>query len=53
MRVLSVFLGLALICGAASAAGSAEGNLPGAGTFAYAGAPLASDVAVSAAVAVR
>jgi hypothetical protein len=51
MRAL--FLGFAMVCAAVSAAGSAEGSLPGAGTFAYLGATLATGVVSPTVVADR
>jgi hypothetical protein len=42
MRVLSfILLALGLVVAGSSMAGSADGNLPGVGTFAYEGPPIA------------
>lgn len=46
MRTWSLFLALALVASGASSAGSSEGRLPGAGTFAYLGPPVAEVAAV-------
>lgn len=46
MRSWSLFLALALVASGASSAGSSEGRLPGAGTFAYLGTPAAEAAAV-------
>ncbi|MFZ5737062.1 MAG: hypothetical protein ACOY6K_09300 [Pseudomonadota bacterium] len=41
MRTWSFFLALALMVGGSASAGSTESRLPGAGTFAYLGTPIA------------
>jgi hypothetical protein len=48
MRTVSFILALAFVVSGSSMAGSVEGGLPGIGTFAYTGSP----VAVSAPVVV-
>jgi hypothetical protein len=42
MRTLSFILALAFVVAGPSMAGSSENSLPGIGTFAYQGAPVAS-----------
>ncbi|MBV9563042.1 MAG: hypothetical protein JOY90_21750 [Bradyrhizobium sp.] len=46
MRTVSLILALVLVLAGSSMAGSAEGGLPGAGTFAYGGPPVAATQAV-------
>jgi hypothetical protein len=50
MRTLSFMLALAFVMAGASMAGRPGGNLPGVGTFAYNGSPIANTAVV---VAVR
>lgn len=40
MRALSFILAFGLVLAGSSLAGSADGGLPGVGTFAYTGAPV-------------
>lgn len=40
MRALSFILACAFVLAGATAAGSADGSLPGVGTFAYSGSPI-------------
>ncbi|WP_192855897.1 hypothetical protein [Tardiphaga robiniae] len=42
MRTISFILAFAFILAGPSMAGSADGNLPGIGTFAFTGAPVIS-----------
>jgi hypothetical protein len=42
MRTLSLFLAFAFVIAGSSLAGSPDGNLPGIGTFAYNGSPIAA-----------
>ncbi len=42
MRTLSFILAFGFVMAGPSMAGSAAGNLPGIGTFAYSGAPIAT-----------
>jgi hypothetical protein len=44
MRALSSMFVLVLVLTAPSLAGSADGDLPGAGTFTYSGSPILSQV---------
>lgn len=41
MRIVSLMLALAFVVSGSSMAGSAKGGLPGIGTFAYTGSPIA------------
>jgi hypothetical protein len=45
MRTISFILGFAFILAGPSIAGSADGNLPGAGTFSYNNSPVFTVVA--------
>jgi len=49
MRTLSFFLAVAFVLAGPSIAGSLDGGLPGIGTFAYHGAPIAAQAMVVAA----
>jgi len=49
MRTLSFFLAVAFVLAGPSIAGSLDGGLPGIGTFAYHGAPIAARAMVVAA----
>ncbi|MEK9280120.1 MULTISPECIES: hypothetical protein [unclassified Bradyrhizobium] len=40
MRALSLILAFGLVLAGSSVAGSANGNLPGVGTFEYSGSPI-------------
>ena len=42
MRAASFILAVAFVISGSSMAGSAEGGLPGVGTFAYTGSPVAT-----------
>ena len=53
MRTLSFILALAFVVAGSSVAGSSEAGLPGIGTFAYAGSPIAASAAQAIVVAVR
>jgi hypothetical protein len=54
MRTFSgVLLVLAFVLAAAPMAGSADGGLPGAGTFAYSGLPMVASGPQSVIVAIR
>jgi hypothetical protein len=53
MRTLSIFLALAFVVAGASLAGSSEAGLPGIGTFAYSGSPIAASDSQAIVVAVR
>jgi hypothetical protein len=53
MRTLSFILALAFVVAGASLAGSSEAGLPGVGTFAYSGSPIAASAAQAIVVAVR
>jgi hypothetical protein len=49
MRTLTFFLAFAFVLAGPSMAGSLEGGLPGVGTFAYSGSPIAAEAIVVAA----
>lgn len=53
MRTLSFILAFAFVLAGPSLAGSADSSLPGAGTFAYSGSPIAIDVAQTVVMAAR
>jgi hypothetical protein len=53
MRTLSFFLALAFVLAGPSTAGSLEGSLPGIGTFAYNGSPIATSAPQAVVVAAR
>ena len=53
MRTLSFFLALAFVLAGPSIAGSLDGGLPGIGTFAYNGPPIATSAPQAMVVAVR
>jgi hypothetical protein len=53
MRSLSFILAFAFVAAGSSMAGSSEAGLPGVGTFAYGGSPIAASAAQAIVVAVR
>jgi hypothetical protein len=53
MRTLSFILALAFVVAGSSLAGSSEAGLPGIGTFAYNGSPIAASAAQAIVVAAR
>ena len=53
MRTLSSILALAFVAGGSSMAGSSEAGMPGVGTFAYNGSPIAASAAQAIVVAAR
>jgi hypothetical protein len=53
MRTLSFMLAFAFILAGPSMAGSADRSLPGVGTFAYNGSPIATSAAETIVVAAR
>ena len=53
MRTLSFILAFAFVLAGSSMAGSTNNSLPGIGTFAYGGAPMAVSSAQSIVVAAR
>jgi hypothetical protein len=53
MRTLSLLLAFAFVLAGPSIAGSTDNSPPGAGTFAYAGSPVASSATQSILVAAR
>jgi hypothetical protein len=53
MRTLSFMLAVAFVLAGPSMAGSADNSLPGIGTFAYNGSPIASSGPQSVLVAAR
>jgi hypothetical protein len=53
MRTLSFFLAFAFVLAGPSIAGSLEGGLPGIGTFAYNGSPIATSAPQAIVVAAR
>jgi hypothetical protein len=53
MRTTSVILAFALILAGPSMAGSSDQNLPGVGTFAYHGSPVASSASQAMVVAAK
>jgi hypothetical protein len=46
MRILGFMLACALVLGGPTMAGTADGGLPGVGTFAYSGPPVAASHAM-------
>ncbi len=53
MRTLSFILAFAFVLAGPSIAGSSDAGLPGVGTFAYNGSPIAMPAAPSVVVAAR
>jgi hypothetical protein len=53
MRTLSFFLAFAFVLAGPSIAGALDGGLPGIGTFAYNGSPIATSASQAMVVAVR
>jgi hypothetical protein len=53
MRTLSFILAVAFVVAGSSMAGSSEAGLPGIGTFAYNGSPIAASAAQAVVVAAR
>jgi hypothetical protein len=53
MRTVSFFLAFAFVVAGSSMAGSSAGNLPGVGTFAYSGSPIAAAAPQAIIVATR
>jgi len=53
MRTLSLMLALAFVVAGASIAGSSDTSLPGVGTFAYSGSPVAASAPEAIFVAAR
>jgi hypothetical protein len=53
MRTLSFFLAFAFVLAGPSIAGALDGGLPGIGTFAYNGSPIATSTSQAVVVAVR
>jgi hypothetical protein len=53
MRTLSVILAFAFVLVGPSVAGSVDNSLPGVGTFAYTGSPVATSVLQAMVVAAR
>jgi hypothetical protein len=53
MRTLSFFLAFALVLAGPSIAGSTDSQLPGVGTFAYTGSPIAPAASQGMVVAAR
>lgn len=53
MRALSFILAFGLVLAGSSGAGSADGNLPGVGTFEYSGSPIVDAVQQPIVVAAR
>jgi hypothetical protein len=53
MRTTSFILGFAFMLAGASIAGSSDQNLPGAGTFAYHGSPVATSAIQPVVVAAK
>ncbi len=53
MRILSFLLALAFVVAGPSIAGSRDSSLPGIGTFAYGGPPVAPSVAPQIVLATR
>lgn len=53
MRTFSFVLAFALVLAGSSIAGSTDNTLPGIGTFAYQGSPIATSVPQSLVVAAR
>jgi len=53
MRTLSFLLAFALVLAGPTIAGSSESNLPGIGTFAYNGSPIATSAPPAVVLATR
>ena len=53
MRTLSFLLALGFVLAGASMAGSSDSKLPGIGTFAYSGTPVATSVPSAIVLATR
>ena len=53
MRTLSFLLAIAFVLAEPTIAGSSESNLPGIGTFAYNGSPIATSVLPAIVLATR
>ena len=53
MRTLSFILAFAFVLAGPSIAGSSDSSLPGTGTFAYSGAPIATSAPHALVVAAR
>ena len=53
MRTISFILGFAFVLAGPSIAGSSDGSLPGIGTFAYNGSPIATSAPQGIVVAAR
>jgi hypothetical protein len=53
MRTLSFIMAIAFVLAGSSIAGSSDTGVPGVGTFAYNGSPIAASAAPSLVVAVR
>jgi hypothetical protein len=53
MRTLSFMLALAFVVAGGSNAGSSDASLPGVGTFAYSGSPIAASAPEAIFVAAR
>ncbi len=53
MRTLSFILAFAFVLAGPSMAGSSNGTLPGIGTFAYTGSPIANSASQAIVVAAR
>jgi hypothetical protein len=53
MRTLSLILAVAFVLAGPSIAGSSDADLPGVGTFAYNGSPIATPAVPSIVVAAR
>ena len=53
MRTLSFILAFAFVVAGASMAGSSDAGLPGIGTFAYSGSPIAASAPEAIVVAAR
>ena len=53
MRILSFFLAFAFVLAGPSIAGWLDGGLPGVGTFAYNGSPIATSAPQAMVVAAR
>jgi hypothetical protein len=53
MRTLSFFLALAFVLAGPTIAGSSNSSLPGIGTFAYNGSPIAASVPPAIVLATR
>jgi hypothetical protein len=53
MRTLSLLLAIGFVLAGASIAGSSDASLPGIGTFAYNGSPIAASVPPAIVLATR